>query len=166
MVLEQTVTLRLPPSILGINEVNQALREIDLIEDQAMQHRIYRAEIHNSTAGVLSVSNSLNELAINNGLDLDDGVMRSKLKGILSDIKQHAPVIHMGLAREITNAELIPIIDWMRSNLHPDTLLNVGLQPDIIGGCTIRTPNRYYDFSLKKHFETARVSLLTKIKAL
>jgi len=166
MVPEQTVTLRLPSSIMGINEVNQALREIDLIEDQAMQRRIYQAEISSSTAGVLSVSNSLSELAASNGLDLDDGAMRSKLKGILGDVKKHAPVIHVGLARESTNAELMPIVDWMRSNLHPNTLLHVGLQPDIIGGCTIRTPNRYYDFSLKRHFETARIALLTKIKAL
>lgn len=166
MVPEQTATLRLPSSMMGINEVNQALREMDLVEDQAMQRRIYQAEINNSTAGVLSVSNSLSELAAINGLDLDDGAVRSRLKGVLGDIKKHAPVIHLGLASESTNAELKPIIDWMRSNLHPNTLLHVGLQPDIIGGCTIRTPNRYYDFSLKRHFETARVALLTKIKVL
>lgn len=166
MASENIVNLQLPSSMVGLDEIGQVLREIDLIEGQLMQQRIYKDEMHNSTTKVLSVSDLLSELAATNRLDLDDNTTLSKLKNVLSDVKKHAPVVHMGLARESTKVELKPVIDWMRSNIHPNVLLNIGLRPDIIGGCTIRTANHYYDFSLKNYFETARIELLTKIKAL
>jgi F0F1-type ATP synthase delta subunit len=43
------------------------------------------------------------------------------------------------------------ILLWLRQNVHPQVLLQVGLQPAIAAGCVLRTTNKIFDMSLKAH---------------
>jgi hypothetical protein len=44
--------------------------------------------------------------------------------------------------------------------------LNVGLQPELAAGCTLRTTNKYYDFSFRKRFERSKQKLLEALEVL
>jgi F0F1-type ATP synthase delta subunit len=164
MVHKATDNMKLPDAILGIVELNRALHELDLFNDQITQQVI---RYHDKTdVSIPIMGYSLNALISLNNLDIKDSQVRSELKYFLEDIKMHAPVIYLGFAQEVMSDELESIIRWMRSELHPNILVHVGLQPEIIGGCTIRTVNHYYDFSLRQYFNNTRSMLLTGIKAL
>jgi F0F1-type ATP synthase delta subunit len=157
-----TANMKLSSVILGIAEVNQALKELDLLDNQISQRTMgyFKAPTE------LFVGRLLDSLVTINNLDLKLSRIRVELKSFLEDIKAHAPIIHISFAQDVMGNELEPIINWMRTELSPTALLQVGLQPEIIGGCTLRTVNHYYDLSLKQHFDEARTVLLSKIKAL
>jgi F0F1-type ATP synthase delta subunit len=57
----------------------------------------------------------------------------------------------MSFASEASPKALDKIVAWLRSNIHPQTLLQVGLQPTIAAGCIVRTTNRVFDLSLRTH---------------
>jgi F0F1-type ATP synthase delta subunit len=40
------------------------------------------------------------------------------------------------------------------------------VQPTIIAGCTLRTSNKFYDFSLRSHFTKAESLLQKEVRAL
>ena len=52
------------------------------------------------------------------------------------------------------------LLEWFRGNAHPNTLLHVGLQPELAAGCMIRTSNRYFDMSFRKRFKSSKAKLL------
>lgn len=163
MVHKQPVALVLPPVIAGVAELSRVLRDIAQLDDYMIQSAIRQ------TGGELSLpalSDLLDELAIVNKLNLKSRADRNELRKFLEDAKQHSPVVYLGLAHKATSDEVAPIIGWMRAELHPTLLVRIGLQPGIIGGCTIRTPNHYYDFSLKQHFEAARKVLISRMRAM
>jgi F0F1-type ATP synthase delta subunit len=55
---------------------------------------------------------------------------------------------------------------WLRQEIHPFVLLQVGLQPNIGAGCVVRTTNKYFDFSLRERFKSKRPLLMEKLKSL
>ena len=54
------------------------------------------------------------------------------------------------------------LIAWLRSEIHPLVLLQIGLQPNMGAGCVVRTSNKYFDFSLRDRFKS-KGEMLAKI---
>ena len=148
---------------MGDTELNRVIREIKMLDSQIKQSAIRN---HTSSVALPAISRLIDDLVTSNELDLTDGDVRDQLRSFLEDIKSHAPVVHIGLAHEASADEIAPIVDWMRTELNPVALVHVGIQPEIIGGCTVRTSNKFYDFSLRQHLDTSRESLLKKVLAL
>lgn len=156
-------SMKLSTWVIGVAELNRVLRELKRLDELVAQNT-YRQLI--APADFPSVSRSLEQLATVNTIDLAKTQSRSDLRRFLEETKAHAPTVHIGLAHQADDEELAPLVSWVRAELCPTALVTVGIQPGIIGGCTVRTTNHYYDFSLKQHFDTAREALLTNMKAL
>jgi F0F1-type ATP synthase delta subunit len=62
-------------------------------------------------------------------------------------------VLHISFASEPTPKSVEPILEWMRNQIHPQTLLQVGLAPSIAAGCVLRTPNKFFDMSIRNHLQ-------------
>ena len=45
------------------------------------------------------------------------------------------------------------LITWLRAELHPLVLIQIGIQPNMGAGCVVRTTNKYFDFSLRSRFK-------------
>jgi F0F1-type ATP synthase delta subunit len=60
-------------------------------------------------------------------------------------------LLHISFAAEPSTQALEKILVWFRANIHPQALLQVGLQPTIAAGCVLRTPNKVFDMSLRNH---------------
>ena len=61
--------------------------------------------------------------------------------------------MHISFAAEPSVKALETILVWLRDNIHPKVLLQVGLQPAVAAGCVLRTPNKVFDMSLRAYLD-------------
>ncbi|HET7529064.1 MAG TPA: F0F1 ATP synthase subunit delta [Candidatus Saccharimonadales bacterium] len=151
--------LKLPPSIVGQVDIIRLSRELSALSDFFVG-----AQARESGTPVQppQTSRSLELLAKENGISLLDEKSRDQLLKQLEEIGRNAPSFHISFAVEASPKSLERILVWLRQNIHPQVLLQVGLQPAIAGGCILRTTNRILDLSLrsKLNSETEYLSKL------
>jgi len=109
-------------------------------------------------------SRMLDELVKANNLDLLNPADRKLLINSLEVVKSKAPAVHISFAADPPQAALEKIITWLRREIHPVLLLQIGLQPTIAAGCILRTPNKVFDFSLQKYFSSNKDLLISKLQ--
>jgi hypothetical protein len=100
------------------------------------------------------LTRQLDQLAKDNSYNLLEESHRVKLQSELSAVLNKAPLIHISFAAEPPTRFLEQVLSWFRTNIHPQVLLQVGLQPTIAAGCTLRTPNKFFDMSLRSYIKT------------
>lgn len=152
--------LELPTLIFGPIELRRLQRELEALEEY-----IDQANIRNpgKQADLPKTSRLLDGLAGNNGYNLLMPNHREHLKKFLKDVETAAPVIHISLAADPSSAFTAKLVAWLRQNIHPYALLQLGLQPSIAAGCVLRTNNKSFDFSLRNRFTEQRALLLEAI---
>ncbi len=112
------------------------------------------------------VSKNLTDFIELNKIDLSSDKRRMDLKQELRGLKDKAPIVHMTFATNADPASLATLVDWMRKELHPWTIISVGLQPSLIGGVYVRTPSHVHDFSMKAMFKGKTELLIKDVKEL
>jgi F0F1-type ATP synthase delta subunit len=90
---------------------------------------------------------------------------REKLVSFLSDVREKAPEIHMSFSTEPSTSFIQKLAGYMRENIHPQLLIQVGLQPTIGAGFMMRTTNKYYDFSLRSALKAKHQILIDNIRS-
>ncbi len=163
MALEQQGAVRrleLPTLIFGSVEVRRLQRELESLDDYLQQSSIREA---GKQPQLPKTSRLLDALASNNNLNLLLDADRSKLHNFLSKVETKAPTIHISFAADPSSAFTAKIVAWLRTNIHPYALLDLGLQPSIAAGCIVRTSNKAFDFSLRNHFHNKRQMLIDAI---
>ncbi|MBX4190657.1 hypothetical protein KW794_01070 [Candidatus Saccharibacteria bacterium] len=143
--------LKLPTGLIGLADVARLNRELNSLDD-------FFAGAKNRPAGTASsqvpkISRILQAIASDNKVNLVDENERAQLQKRLSEIYDHAPSIHISFAVEPSPKALEKILVWARQNVHPQTLLQVGLQPGIAAGCMLRTNNKVFDMSLRSNLQ-------------
>jgi F0F1-type ATP synthase delta subunit len=154
--------LELPTVIFGPVEINRLLRELETLEDFLRQSNIREP---GKQPALPKTSRTLEAIAGNNNLNLLTANDLKKLQQFLVSVKAKAPVIHMSLAADPSAVFTAKIVAWLRTNVHPYALLQLGLQPTLAAGCILRTPNKTFDFSLRNQFLAQRSLLLSAIDA-
>lgn len=109
-------------------------------------------------------SASLTEFTQDNKLNLLKAEDRDSANLFLNRLSEQAPIIHISFASEPSASFMHKITGWFRENIDPMSLINVGLEPSIAAGFTLRTLNRYHDFSLRQQFSDHRELLLNGIR--
>lgn len=155
-------TLALPDDISSHTILRQVRRELEAVDEFVRQHDIREP---GKQAVLPRVGRALQGLAEANGLQLLEAEHRKQLTDFLNAVETHAPRLQISFAVEATPTAMNRLIQWLRGNLHPQALLEVGLQPTIIAGCIVRTPNKVFDFSLRKRFADAEDLLVQSIEA-
>jgi hypothetical protein len=161
--LEKDVALVLPPSITGLVEVSRLLREIEAVDYDFESQSIRNPS---KTAVVPAISRRLSELCEVNSMTVEDADARKSLISRLRIAKDKAPVLHIAFATEPEPAILTQLVAWTRQKLHPAALITVGVQPGLVGGCVVRTPDHIYDFSFRNHLRAAQPVLRERLGAL
>lgn len=149
-----------PDRLVNTADLSRLIRELTALDDSIHQSSLRKP---GAPTVIARSSQTLEELARTNHIKLTDAEQRAQLLNLLEAFYQHAPRIHMGLATEPSAGFTRSIITWLRKNVHPLVLLEVGLQPTIAAGCTIRTDNKFFDMSLRNHFAENRTLLVEKI---
>lgn len=153
----------LPARLIGKPHVARIIRELEAVDTYMASQAIRNPQ----TAPIVpGISRVLRELVEANDILLDDQKQRQQLIRTLKSIKDTAPVAHVTFAVEPDITVLTDLARWMRANTHEWSLLSVGVQPNIIGGCVIRTPDKIYDLSFKKFFAGKQADLQQVIKGI
>jgi F0F1-type ATP synthase delta subunit len=152
----------LPPLVIGVADIMRLKRELD-----ALSEYLHQAALRHTPESELKLpktSRVLDELIKANKLDLLKREQYELTMAQLETIEQKAPQIHLSFSSDPSSAFIVRVVEWLRQNIHPGLLVQVGLQPTLAAGCIVRTTNKQFDLSLKHHFETARPSLIQKIQ--
>ena len=72
----------------------------------------------------------------------------------------------MSFANEPSNEAISKIVEWLRSEVSSYVLLHIGIQPSIIAGCTLRTTNKVFDFSMRSRIVESKAILREEIRLL
>lgn len=155
--------LILPATITGLTDVTRLQRESETL-DEYLRQAALRKGGHATELPKIPVM--LDDVATVNHMNLLQEADRKKLADFLQHLQTAVPVVHMSFASEPSTEFTAKIVTWLRQNIHPLMLVQVGLQPSIAAGCTLRTTNKVFDFSLRQHFVRNRqilVDTLTKL---
>ncbi len=153
--------LTLPVAVIGPIDVGRLIRELQAIDETALQAGLRQGEV--PAAKLPKTSQLMDQTASANKLDLMKKTDRDRLKRYLEEVKAKAPVLHVSLSADPPPIFLEKLTSWFRREIHPSALLTVGLQPNIGAGCILRTTNKQFDFSLRQDFAGKRDLLLQKI---
>ena len=140
--------LKLPPNVIGQADVARISRELVGLNDFFVSAAARKS---GTSMQPPRLSRLLDQLAKFNDCNLLEEADRAKLLAAIKLLTENAPVLHISFATEPSIKALERIILWLRQNIHPQTLLTVGLQPSIAAGCVLRTPNRWFDMSMREY---------------
>lgn len=159
----ETSQFVLPTLVFGTVEIRRLSRELETLDD--FMHQASLRGAGSKQESLPKVSRLLDATASENHLNLLQSADREQLAAALQQTLERAPVIHISFASDPSAAFLEKIVSWLRSNIHPITLIRLGLQPSIAAGCVLRTANHSFDFSLRNHFTEQRTLLLSSLDA-
>lgn len=143
-----SLELQLPPALIGRAHLAQLIRELEDVEND-----LERQKAHGKSKDEMKVptmSRALADCVELNNIDIMAGQTRMRFKTALGVMKDRAPAMHFTFATEPDGESLQRLTDWIRREIHPQALVSIGLQPGLVGGVYLRTPNHVHDFSLKR----------------
>lgn len=153
--------LKLPLSVISQVDVARLLRELNGLNDFFVGAAARKA---GASMQAPASSRVLEQIAADNKFNLFEEKSRKELQAKLNEILGKAPLLHISFAAEPSPRALERILGWLRENIHPQTLLQVGLQPTIAAGCVLRTPNRLFDMSMRNHLKQQEPYLVQLIQ--
>lgn len=154
--------LTFPSNLITRSDVSRLVRELEHLADVLQGQRV-RGEtetklppLSQSTTDFLE----LNEVKITNEKSLE--TVRQKI----NTIEDRLPAVHMTFASEIDSESLQQLVTWLRTEIHPQVLINTSIQPNLIGGVYLRTPDHVHDFSIKTLLMGQRQLIVKQLKGL
>lgn len=155
----------LPPSLVTKIDVSRLVNELEAI-DNAMTTVAVRTKVGVQQQSVPSLSPQLTTFIEQNKLDLQNSNTRTEIIKQLRTMKDTIPVIHMTFSSQADTESLQQLVQWLRTSVHPQAVVSVGLQPGLIAGVYIRTPNRVHDLSMRAKLQASRGLLAKELEAL
>lgn len=140
--------LKLPLTVVSQVDIARLLREINGLDDFFIGTAVRKSGTPMQSP---KLSKTLEQVVKDNNGNLLEEPSRKQLSSRLNEILGKAPMFHISFAAEPSPRALEKILSWLRENIHPQLLLQVGLQPTITAGCVLRTPNKFFDMSMRNH---------------
>jgi len=155
----------LPFNVVTKVEVSRLVTEVERV-DNAMTAEAVRKKAGSHEASLPVLSQQLNDFLSQNSLVLEDSRQRSALIKQLRQLKDTVPVLHMTFSVTADRQSLEKLAQWVRKSVHPQAVIDVGLQPGLVAGVYLRTPNHVHDLSLRKMLDGSRQILTKELEAL
>lgn len=142
--------LKLATTIVSQVDVARVLRELNALTDFFVGAAARKS---GTPMQPPRLTRTLTQLAQENHFNLLEESNRKELARMLNEVLGHAPLLHISFAADPSVKSLETILVWLRSNIHSQALLQVGLQPNIAAGCVLRTPNKVFDLSMRSYLQ-------------
>lgn len=155
----------LPMSVVSHIDLSHLVRDVERIDNDRTAATV-RAKAGASEQPSLPPSVPLRDFLDANQLTLESAQERSQLVKELRLLKDKAPVIHLTFASPADQDSLQQLARWARESVHPQAILAVGLQPALIAGVYVRTPNHVHDLSARARLSDSRSVLVKDLEAL
>ena len=153
--------LVLPVNAVGRIDVGRLLRETEAIGGFLAQSEV---RTPGTPTKMPKTSKLLDEILATNDINMLVEKDRKRLYSFLESVRDNAPILHMSFSADPSPLFIRRLVTWLRQEIHPLVLLQIGLQPNIGAGCIVRTTNLYFDFSLKTRFSERRQLLAHRLK--
>lgn len=158
---KQPSELLLPVGVASKVDAGRLLREAEAVDEFLRQGAIRQG---GTPVTMPKMSKLFEELVSINKLNVLQAPDRAKLKQLLEYVKAKSPVMHMSFSADPPPQFMVRLVTWLRSEIHPHVLVQVGLQPSIGAGCILRTSNKQFDFSLRQRFLGHKADLVNLIR--
>jgi len=155
-------TPELPLLITSPVDVGRLIRELEQIDESLLQLGLRTG---GQEVKMPKTSRLMDQTIELNDLNLLKPGDRSALKQFLIIVRQTAPVLHVSFGADPSVVFAEKLMTWLRQEIHPFTLITIGLQPNMGGGCIVRTTNHEFDFSLRRHFDEKKNLLIEQLAA-
>lgn len=155
----------LPPRVVTKRDLSRLVSEFEQIDNQ-LTSAAARAKAGVKDAAELVLSPRLTDFLNLNKLKPSTAQQRAQLIEQLHKLKDAAPVLHMTFAVEADEQSLGQLAQWVRTSLHPQAVIEVGLQPALVAGVYLRTPNHIHDLSIRSLLGGQRAALRAELEAL
>lgn len=152
--------ISLPVGVISRIDVGRLVREVEALDEFLEQAAVRKP---GTNVQMPRTSKMLDELLQMNKINAIVESDRKQLMNFLITVRAKAPVVHMSFSADPSPMFTLKLTTWLRQNVHPLVLLQVGLQPNIGAGCIVRTTNKYFDMSLRQHFAQKHELLMAKI---
>ena len=152
--------VQLIDAIMTPIELGKILREVFAIDE------FLSADSHGITSGLRmpAMSPALQSIVTAQNINLLQPEHRARFRQQLDFVRRTAPTVQVSFGAEPSRQALRVLVRWFRENGHPNTLIAVGVQPHIAGGCIVRTSTKTFDFSLQQLLQSNRAELAKKLQ--
>lgn len=157
-------TFTLPPSVVSRVDVSRMVDDAERI-DNSLTTDAVRTKAGGENGATITPSEQFAAFLDMNQLVFDTSQQRTAIIKQLRLLKDNVPVIHMTFAVEADRESLGQLVSWLREQIHKQTVVAVGLQPGLVAGVYLRTPNHVHDLSLKAKLEGSRDLLIKELEA-
>ena len=155
----------LPPRVVSHLDVSRLVTEVEWL-DNAMISSAARVKTGATEAPMPTFSDELTEFLQQNQLSLTESGDRTNLIKQLRLLKDKAPIIHMTFSAPADHESLAELSKWLRESVHPQALIADGVQPALVAGVYVRTPNHVHDLSLRAVLAGQRGELVKELETL
>lgn len=162
---EQYLDFKLPPSVISRADIAHLVGELERVDNEQTTAAV-RKKAGKTTKAEIILSVRLKEFLQQNKLSIELSKDRTQLIKQMRLLKEKAPVIHMTFAVSADGESLQKLVQWLRNSIHSQAVLEVGLQPALVAGVNIRTPNHVMDFSMRGLIEKRHGVLVEELGAL
>lgn len=152
--------LNIPSIVISQSDVARLRRELNGLNDFFTSAK---ARQTGTAMQLPKLTRILNQLAHENRINLLEEADRNKLAAALAELYDQAPSLHISFASEPSPKALETLVVWVRTNIHPHALIQIGLQPSVAAGCFLRTPNQVFDMSLRSTLKKSEPYLVKLI---
>jgi hypothetical protein len=160
--MSELPTVTLPATLIGRVDLARLVREVESVDNDFEVQKVRDHKTEGSYS-IPTMSRSLSDFLQLNKIDIADSQARMALKDQLRLMKDKSPTIRMVFAAEPEPEFMQQLVAWIRQEIHPGALLTVGLQPGLIGGVYMRTPNHVHDFSVRTMLAGKRDILINEL---
>jgi F0F1-type ATP synthase delta subunit len=155
----------LPASVVTKIDVSRLVSELEKVDNDLTTAAV-RAEKGGPAVVTPVLSQQMADFLAQNQLNIEASKDRMDLVKQLRLLKDAAPIIHMTFAVTADPESLQQLAQWLRETINPQAVIAVGLQPSLVAGVYLRTPNHVHDLSLRAMLKKGRGQLVEELGAL
>lgn len=154
----------LPPSVVSRVDLARMLDDAERV-DNTLTTSAVREKAGGNGEVAMTFSEQFAAFLELNQLQFGAAQQRTAIIKQLRLLKDTVPTVHMTFAVEADRESLGQLVSWLRENVHQQTVIAVGLQPALVAGVYLRTPNHVHDLSLKAKLAGSRDLLVKELEA-
>jgi F0F1-type ATP synthase delta subunit len=154
----------LPSNVVTRVDVSHVVSELERVDNDITTATV-RAQLNPQEVTRPAMSQQLTAFLEQNHMNLDNSQARSEIIKQLRLLKDKVPVIHMTFAVTADGESLATLTQWVRNQVHPQAVIDVGLQPALVGGVYVRTPNHIHDWSLRAKLHDGHDILVKELES-
>ena len=156
----------LPQNLVSKLDVAHLVRDAERVDNQLTEAEARAKSGVQGEQQSPSYSEQLTTFLQQNELSFDNSHIRSEIIKELRQLKDKVPAIHMTFSSEADRESLESVTKWLRDSVHPQAVIDDGVQPSLVAGVYVRTPNHVHDLSLRSKLKASRDLLAKELEAI